>query len=82
MRATLVGYVLTQQPQESSMQKINYIQPHVIRLKDASSYLGVDKNRFNKEVRPSLKQTRIGIQGVAFDRLDLDAWFERYKELR
>lgn len=62
------------------MQKINYIQPRVIRLKYAPSYLGMDKNRFNKEVRPSLKPIRIGIQGVAFDRYDLDAWFEKYKK--
>jgi hypothetical protein len=28
------------------------IQPRIIRLKDAATYLGMDKNRFNAEVRP------------------------------
>ena len=27
--------------------------PRFIRLRDAPSYLGMDKNRFNREVRPS-----------------------------
>jgi hypothetical protein len=55
------------------------IQPRIIRLKDASRYLGMDKNRFNAEVRPYLVEIPIGKQGVGFDRLDLDAWFEAYK---
>ena len=55
------------------------MQPRLIRLKDASTYLGMDKNRFNKEVRPRLQELRIGTQGVAFDRLDLDAWVDHYK---
>lgn len=51
-----------------------------IRLKDAPSYLGMDKNRFNKLVRPELIEIPIGIQGIAFDRLDLDAWADHYKQ--
>ena len=39
----------------------------------------MDRNRFNDEVRPFVTEVRIGRQGVAFDRLDLDAWFEEYK---
>ena len=53
--------------------------PRVIRLRDAPIYLGMDKNRFNKEVRPKLKEIPIGAHGIAFDRLDLDSWFEHYK---
>ena len=34
----------------------------------------MDRNRFNAEVRGSLTEIPIGIQGVAFDRLELDAW--------
>ena len=30
----------------------------LIRLKDASRYLGMNKNRFNKEVRPLLIKIR------------------------
>ena len=53
--------------------------PRVIRLRDAAAYLGMDKNRFDREVRPSLTEFPIGDQGVGFDRLDLDDWFDEYK---
>ncbi len=53
--------------------------PRLIRLRDAPYYLGMDRNRFNVEVRPCLTQIPIGEQGVAFDRLDLDDWVEQYK---
>lgn len=39
----------------------------------------MDRNRFNREVRPHLTEVRIGVQGVAFDRLELDAWADDYK---
>src|SRR5581483_1992943 len=54
------------------------ILPRVIRLRDAPGYLGMDKNRFNREVRPHVREKRMGQQGVAFDRLELDAWADRY----
>ena len=54
-------------------------QPRLIRLRDAPLYLGMDRNRFNKKVRPGLTEIPIGEQGIAFDRLDLDAWVEEYK---
>jgi predicted DNA-binding transcriptional regulator AlpA len=60
------------------MPNVN-IQPRLIRLKDASAYLGMDKNRFNTEVRPYLTEIPIGTQGIGFDRLDLDQWFDAYK---
>src|SRR3954471_20865851 len=53
--------------------------PRLIRMRDAPAYLGMDKNRFNREVRPSVPSLRIGIQGIAFDRVDLDAWADEYK---
>jgi hypothetical protein len=40
----------------------------------------MDPNRFNEEVRPCLVEIPIGKQGVAFDRLDLDAWVDQYKD--
>lgn len=61
------------------MKAPTIILPRVIRLKDAPKYLGMDRHRFNNEVRPAVQEIRIGIQGVAFDRLDLDNWFEQYK---
>ena len=53
--------------------------PRLIRLRDAPFYVGMDRNRFNSEVRPYLIQIPIGEQGIAFDRLELDAWVDQYK---
>jgi hypothetical protein len=39
----------------------------------------MDKNRFNREVRPHITVIRIGTQGIAFDRIDLDAWADEHK---
>jgi hypothetical protein len=54
-------------------------QSRLIRVRDAPRYLGMDKNRFNAEVRPNLTEMPIGKQGRAFDRLDLDSWADQYK---
>ena len=61
------------------MSTINLL-PRLIRLKDAPTYLGMDRHRFNEEVRPSMTEIPIGTQGIAFDRLDLDAWVDDYKQ--
>jgi hypothetical protein len=55
------------------------ILPRFIRFRDAPNYLGMDKDRFNAEVRPYLIEIPIGKQGIAFDRLDLDAWADQYR---
>ena len=54
------------------------VQPRLIRFRDAPIYLGMDRNRFNAEVRPYLTEVPIGAQGIGFDRLELDAWVEQY----
>jgi len=64
---------------ERSLKKV-VIQARLIRLRDAPIYLGMDKNRFNAEVRPMMVEIPIGNHGVAFDRLDLDAWVEHHKD--
>jgi len=56
------------------------MQPRVIRLVDAPKYLGMDKNRFNDEVRGKIPEVPIGDRGIGFDRLDLDWWFDEYKK--
>ena len=53
-------------------------QPRIIRFRDAPRYLGMDRNRFNSEVRPYLTEFPIGKQGIGFDRLELDAWVDDY----
>ena len=55
-----------------------FLLPRLVRLRDAPAYLGMDRNRFNREVRPYLTRIPIGQQGIAFDRLELDAWVEDY----
>ncbi|MDH3515037.1 MAG: hypothetical protein OEM83_09255 [Gammaproteobacteria bacterium] len=55
------------------------IVPRLLRLRDAPAYLGMDRNRFNKDVRSLVTEIRIGSQGIAFDRLELDAWVDQYK---
>jgi hypothetical protein len=50
----------------------------MVRFRDAPGYLGMDRNRFNAEVRPFLTTIPIGRQGIAFDRLELDAWVDDY----
>lgn len=54
------------------------VQPRFIRYRDAPAYLGMDRNRFNDEVRAFITVIPIGKQGIAFDRLDLDAWADDY----
>jgi hypothetical protein len=55
------------------------VAPRFIRLRDAPRFFGMDKNRFNREVRPCLTEVRIGTQGRAFDRLEMEAAAEEYK---
>jgi len=38
------------------------LQPRLIRFRDAPGYLGMDRNRFNAEVRPALTEIPIGTQ--------------------
>ena len=53
--------------------------PRVIRQRAAAEYLGMDRNRFDLEVRPQLTEVPIGAHGIGYDREDLDAWFDAYK---
>ena len=55
------------------------IAPRFIRLRDAPRYFGMDKNLFNRAIRPQLTVIRIGVQGRAFDRLEMDLAAEEYK---
>ena len=67
-------------PASSPVKQTTFqVLPRFIRLRDAYFYLGMDRNRFNAEVRPYVTEVRIGTQGIAFDRLELDAWADQYK---
>ena len=52
--------------------------PRLWRLRDAPDYFATNIHRFNKEVRPYLTEIPIGKQGIAFDRLEMDAYIEHY----
>ena len=66
-------------PSKQDVAPSRGLLPRLLRFRDAPSYLGMDRNRFNAEVRPYVTVIRIGRQGVAFDRLELDAWVDQYK---
>ena len=53
--------------------------PAIIRLKNAPFYCGMNRKRFNREVRPLLTIVPIGKKGIGFYRQELDAWAERIK---
>ena len=55
------------------------LQPRLIRYRDAPSYCGVGRRVFDRDIRPWMVVIPIGKEGVAFDRLDLDAWIEQHK---
>ena len=62
------------------MSKIENLLPRLIRLRDISRYLGMDRHRFNEDVRPLITEVPIGKQGKAFDRYDLDNWVDHHKD--
>ena len=49
------------------------IQPRLIRYRDAPAYCGVGRTVFDRDFRPYLREARVGEEGIAFDRHDLDA---------
>ena len=52
--------------------------PRLLRPHLAAAYLGMNKNNFNRLVRPSVRAIPLGKRAIAFDRLELDAWTEEY----
>ena len=54
--------------------------PRFIRAMDAPAYLGMCRAEFKNTVRPHVREFPIGKQGIAFDRLELDAWADAYIE--
>jgi hypothetical protein len=60
------------------MSKEYEILPRILRCRAAPGYLGMCRDEFNKTVRPYVREFRIGIQGVGFDRYELDDWVDAY----
>jgi hypothetical protein len=55
------------------------VLPRLIRYRDAPGYLGMDRNRFDAEVRPQLTEVPMGPRSIVFDRHDLDDWREGFE---
>ncbi|MCK0511556.1 hypothetical protein [Aromatoleum buckelii] len=53
--------------------------PRAIRAQDAPAYLGIDRNKFNAEVKPKLTLVVLGHRIRCYDRLDLDRIWEEIK---
>jgi hypothetical protein len=49
------------------------------RRNDAARYVGMSTYLFDELVRPYLTAIPISRQGIAFDRVELDAWAEHHK---
>lgn len=60
------------------MMRKNSVQPRILRANEAPSYLGMCNEEFRRTVRPFVSEFPIGVQGVGFDRLELDAWADEY----
>lgn len=58
-------------------QKLS-LSPRIIRVRDVCEYSGMCDRVFNREVRPYLTEIRIGVQGVGFDRFELDRVLDDY----
>ena len=49
---------------QAFMKQHSRITPRLIRFRDEPRYLGMDRNRFNAEVRSYLEEIRIGRQAI------------------
>ena len=58
------------------------LQPRYIRAGQAPAYCGMNRDLFAQEIRPYLTEIPIGVQGIAFDRIDLDVALDEYKARR
>ena len=74
-----VPYVRPTTQQSLRVVSADHTPPRFICFRDAPRFFGMDKNRFNREIRPTLAEIRIGRQGLAFDRLEMEAAAEEYR---
>lgn len=58
--------------------KADQYLPRILRAGKAPAYLGMSRAAFAEMVRPYVREIRIGIQGVGFDRYELDQWADNY----
>jgi hypothetical protein len=70
---------MTVRPRSGGFVSKRNIDPRFIRLRNAPDWFGMDRNRFNSEIRPLLTVIPIGVQGIAFDRQEMEIVAEDYK---
>src|SRR3954453_16380592 len=58
---------------------LTILLPRLLRPAQAAAYLGVGATLFERDIRPYLMAIPMGVGGIAFDRLDLDAWADEHK---
>lgn len=61
------------------MNSLNF-SPRIIRMGQAPSYCGMCERVFNRDIRPFVTEIAIGVQGIGFDRFELDEVLEEYKQ--
>lgn len=67
-------------PQEPLSVNPSCPLPRVLRAKSAPGYLGMSREVFNQEVKLYVTVVPIGRQGIGYDRFELEAWWEHYKQ--
>lgn len=73
------GLLFQRQTSETHSEPIDLSAKYkakVIRLEFAPGYLGMNKNKFNKDVRPFLNELYFGDRSVGFNRTELDKWVD------
>ena len=55
------------------------ITPRFLRARYAHGYCGMRRQLFNVEIRPYIIEIPVGKRGIAFDRLEVDAALNEYK---
>tara|TARA_R110002049_G_scaffold282589_3_gene462443 strand:+ start:2711 stop:3061 length:351 start_codon:yes stop_codon:yes gene_type:complete len=53
-------------------------QPRIIRAGQAPGYCGMNERLFNKEIRPKLTVIKLAVQGIGFDRFEIDEALDQY----
>lgn len=57
------------------------LKPRFIRAGKVPAYLGMSRTVFTRDARPHLIEFSIGKQGIGFDRIELDQFAERCKQV-
>ena len=54
------------------------LQPRIIRAGDVMDYCGMSRLIFKEHIKPNLTRIQIGVQGVGYDRFEIDRVLDDY----